>query len=110
MLFRPEEVHGASGIGNILRPPPIRYGHIPHKAFGFGTQDFPVADLHAYREATVKTGSIDLHRFTRKEPADRQRFKPSLPKPFLLTVDGDPVLGGEVVKGSKRGDVVRTGE
>jgi hypothetical protein len=110
MLFRPEEVHGASGIGNILRPPPIRYGHIPHEAFGFGSQDFPIADLHAYREATVKTGSIDLHCFAGKEPADRQRLEPSLAEPFLPAIDGDPVLGGEVVKGSKRGDIVRTGE
>ena len=73
-------------------------------------QDLPVADLHAYREPAIKAGSVNLHHFTRKEPADRQRFEPSLAEPFLLAFDGDPVLGGEVVKGREGGDVVCTRE
>jgi hypothetical protein len=106
VLFRPEEVHGTSGMGNIFCPLPIRYGYITHEPFWVGTEDLPVADLHGYWETAVEAGSIDLHRFTWKEPADRQRFKPSLAEPFLLTLDGDPVLSGQVVEGSEGGDVV----
>ena len=73
-------------------------------------QDLPVANLHAHRQTAIQAGSINLHHFTRKEPADRQRFEPSLAEPFLLALDGDPVLGREVVKGREGGDVVRARE
>jgi hypothetical protein len=36
VLLRPEEIHGASGVGNVLGPPPEGYRHISHQALGFG--------------------------------------------------------------------------
>jgi hypothetical protein len=42
-----------------------------------------------------------LNCFARKKPADRQRFKSSLAKPFLLTIDGNAILRREVVEGSE---------
>jgi hypothetical protein len=51
-----------------------------------------------------------MNRFPWKKPADRQRFKPSLAEPFLLTLNGNTVLRGEVVKGGKRSNQVCVGE
>jgi len=107
MLFRPEEVHGASGIGSIFGPFPEWHSHIPHQTLRISPQDLPVADLHLDGLAAVKTGCIDLDYFAREEPADRQRFEPSLAEPFLLPFDGDAVLGGKVVKWGEGGDIVR---
>jgi hypothetical protein len=70
MLFRPEEVHRASGIGSVFKPLPKGHSHIPHQTFRFGSKDLPVADFHTNRETAIETGSIDLDYFLRKEPAD----------------------------------------
>jgi hypothetical protein len=106
MLFRPEEVHRASGIGSVFKPFPKGHSHIAHQTFRLGSKNFSITDLHPIREPTIEAGSIDLDRFPWKEPADRQRFEPSLAKPFLLPLDGDPVLSGKIVKWGKGGDVV----
>jgi len=66
MLFRPEEVHRASGIRGIFKPFPIGYCHIGHYPFWFGSEDFPVSDLHPYGKPAIKTGSIDLNCFSWK--------------------------------------------
>jgi len=70
MLFRPEEVHRASGIGSVFKPLPKGHSHISHQTFRLGSKDLTIADLHLNREATIETGSIDLDGFLRKEPAD----------------------------------------
>jgi hypothetical protein len=70
MLFRPEEVHRASGIGSVFKPLPKGHSHIPHQTFRLGSKDLPVADLHPNRESTIETGSIDLDCFPWKEPAN----------------------------------------
>jgi hypothetical protein len=70
MLFRPKEVHRASGIRGIFKPLPKRNSHICHQTFGFGSKELPVPDLHLHREPTIETGSIDLDCFPWKEPAD----------------------------------------
>ena len=106
MLFRPEEVHRASGIRSIFKPLPEGHSHIRHQTFRLGSKDLPVANLHSNREPAIKTGSIDLNCFSREEPADRQRFKTSLTEPFLLSFNGDSVLSGKVVERGKRGDVI----
>jgi hypothetical protein len=46
MLFRPEEVHGASGIRDVFEPLPERHGHISHEAFWIAFQNHPIAYLH----------------------------------------------------------------
>jgi hypothetical protein len=70
MLFRPEEVHRASGIGGVFKPLPKGHSHIPHQTFRLGSKDLPIADLHLNQEPTIETGSIDLDCFPWKEPAD----------------------------------------
>jgi hypothetical protein len=47
MLSRPEEVDGASGIGNVFDPLPKRYRCVPYQTFGFGTLDDTVFHLHS---------------------------------------------------------------
>ena len=107
MLFRPEEVHRASGIGSVFEPLPKGHRHIRHQAFGLGSEDFSVTDLHQDREPAIETGSIDLDCFPREKPADCQRFERSLAKPFLLSFNGDSILSGKIVEWGKRGDVIR---
>jgi len=109
MLFRPEEVHRASGIGGIFKPLPEGHSHIRHETFGIGSNDLPVADLHSNREPTVETGSIDLNCFSGEEPADCQRFKTSLTEPFLLSFNGNSILSGKVVERGKRDDIIGMG-
>jgi hypothetical protein len=100
MLFRPEEIHGASGIGGIFKPFPERHGDVSLVSCRFlVVEDLTVLKYDLEGLAAIETGKIHRHRLTGEKPADRQRFKGSLAEPFLLTVDGDPVLGRKVVKG-----------
>ena len=54
----------------------------------------------------VQTGRVHPHCFAWEEPADRQRFKPSLCEPFLLPVDRNAVLVRQVIKGGNRNDLI----
>jgi hypothetical protein len=110
MLFRPEEVHHTSRIRDILKPLPERDSHVPNQAPRLCSQDNPVSDFHLYRFPTIQARSIDLDSFAGKKPAHRQRFKSSLAKPFLLTIDGNTILGREVVEGSEGSNEIRIGE
>jgi hypothetical protein len=42
MLFRPEEVHGASGITDIFIPLPEWNSHVCHDAVRLGNLYFPI--------------------------------------------------------------------
>ena len=84
-----------------MKPFSKRHGNIPHQTLWFGAQNFPIPDVHANGFAAVQTGSIDMHGFAGIKPADCQRFETSLVKAFLLTVNRDAILGGQVVKGCK---------
>ena len=110
MLFRPEEVHGASGIGKVVEPIPERHRHVAHDSIRFGLQDGAVLHFHVHRLAAVQTGCIDLHQLSGKQPADRQRFESSLAEPLLLAVDGNAVLDGQIVERRKGADVVGVGQ
>jgi hypothetical protein len=101
VLFRPEEVHGASCIGHILKPFPERNSHVAHQTLRFSPTDDPVTDFYPKGETAIQAGGIDPDCFSRKEPADRQRLKPSLAKPLLLSIDGNSVLGREIVERGK---------
>ena len=105
MLFRPEEIHGASGIGNVLEPFPERDGGVGDRGCGFRAEHHPVLHFHPNRQAAIQTGRVDPDGFPGKEPADRQRFKPSLGEPFLLGVNGDTVLGGKIIERRKGSDI-----
>ena len=106
MPFRPEEVHGRSGMSDVFKPFPERNGHIGHVSGGLFVQDPAVTEHDLQRFTTIQTGKIHRYRFTREEPADRQRFESSLAEPLLPAVDDDAVLGGQVVEGRKGNDVV----
>jgi len=71
MLFRPEEVHGASGIRDVLEPLPVRYSYVTHHLLGLCPQNDSIPNLHLDGLSTIKTRQIDLNRPSRKKPADR---------------------------------------
>ena len=110
MPFRPEESHRASGIGYVLEPLAEGDRHIPNQSLRFGSEDLPVPHFHDNRLSAVQAGGFDENFFPWEKPADRQRFKASLSVPFLLVVDRNAVLSGQVVEGCERGDVVRPRE
>jgi hypothetical protein len=110
VFFRPEEIHGTSGIRDVLEPLPEGNGHVSHHISGFCIQNDPIPDLHPNGLSTIQTRGIDLNRLAREKPANRQRFKSSLAEPFLLTIDGNAVLGGEIVEGSEGGNKIGIGK
>jgi len=106
VFFRPEESHGASGIARVLPPLGKGKGHVTDQTFRIGFKEIPIADLDMNRFSTVQTWGIYLDNLTREKPADRQRLKRSLGKPFLMTLNRDKKLGREVVERRKRGDEI----
>ena len=75
-----------------------------------GAKDFPITHLNTDGFSAVQAKRIDTNGFTGKQPADCQRVRTSLAEPFLLTVDGYPVLGGYKRKWGYRGDPVCVGD
>ena len=45
VLFRPEEIHRASGIGDVSEPLPEGNGHVSHQPIRLGVFDHPIPDL-----------------------------------------------------------------
>jgi hypothetical protein len=70
MLFRPEEVHRASGIRRVFKPLPIGHRHIGHQILRLSSENLAIADLDPDRKSTIETRSIDLNCFSWEEPAD----------------------------------------
>jgi hypothetical protein len=104
VFFRPEEIHRASGVRDVVEPLPEGNRHIGNQAFRLSVKHYSITNFHANGESAIQTRTIYTDRFPWEEPADRQRFKSSLPKPFLPAIDGYSVVSGKVVEGSKRGD------
>ena len=107
VFFRPEEVHGTSGIAQVFVPSPEWNSYIPHDTVRISIQNDAVFHFQSNRLPTIQTGRIDSNRLTRKEPADRQRFECSLAEPLLLAVNGDTVLSGQVIERRKGCDQIR---
>jgi hypothetical protein len=107
MFFRPEEVHARSAVGaGFDRTAHLAVG-VTHDGFGLnGEKDF-VFHLNYHGLPAIQTIGLQTNFLAGKQPANRQRFEPSLGEPFLLTVYGHPVLGGLVVEGWKGGDPIR---
>ena len=82
---------------------------MPHYSRGFGCEDLPISHLNADAFVAVQAGTIDTNGFTRKQPADRQRVRPSNAEPFLLTIYGDLEWSGYERKGTKGSDPVCIG-
>jgi hypothetical protein len=109
MFFRPEEMDATSGIGPVLCP--LMQWDIDisvHSGRSLVFND-SIAHYHEHGFATIQTGSVNLNRLTRKHPADRQGFEPSLREPFLVSVDSNTVLRRQVIKGCKGSDQVCIG-
>ena len=66
--------------------------------FRIGFFDYPVAHVNGDRFTAIKAWGVDAHLFPGEKPADRQRFKRSLGKPFLLAVNRDAELSGLIVE------------
>jgi hypothetical protein len=56
VFFRPEEIHGASGIAEILIPSPERHSYIGHDGLRFHAGEGTVLDLHLNRRPAIQTG------------------------------------------------------
>jgi len=102
MSFRPEEMDTASCKGPILFPLTPRYISIATDADrGFILYD-AISHNNLHGLTAIQTRRIDLDRLSWKYPADRQGFKTSLCKPFLLPFNSDTVLRRQIVKWRKR--------
>ena len=66
VLFRPEEIHGASGKGDVLEPLPEGDGYISDQPVRLGVLEDAVPGSHADRRSAIETGTIDLDRLSRK--------------------------------------------
>ena len=110
VLFRPEEVHPASGMREVVEPLPERHRHIDGGLFGVQPEDRSITDFDADGEPAIETRAIDTDRLSGEKPADRQRFNPSLGEPLLPAVDGYTIMGREVVERRKRSDQAGIGE
>jgi len=64
MLFRPEEIHRASGMSHVFKPFPERDGHVSRQSRSFAVEKLSVADGDAERLAAIEAGKIDADRFT----------------------------------------------
>ena len=98
MLFRPEEVHVGSPVSAARALHPDGSGGVSHDRVRLDRHHLLVAHNDNHGCPAVQAGSIHPYSLSRKEPAHRQRFEPSLGKPFLLPLNRNAVLIGQVVK------------
>ena len=106
MFFRPEEIHRASRVREVEHPPSDRGSDVADQPLRVLGHNRPVLHLYPYWLAAIQAHRIDSHRLTGKEPADRQRFEGSLAEPLLLPVDGQSVMGWQIVEGGEGHDGV----
>ena len=101
MLFRPEDVHGASGIGDVVEPLGEWNSYVSYYPLRVGAKENAVSYLHMEWLPAIQTGGIYTDYLSRKKPADCQRLKRSLTEPFLRAINRDAILGRKVVKRGK---------
>ncbi len=110
MLFRPEEVHPASGL-----PPRGFAGQHPGEADVYVADnslriDFENSIISHPQEnwlPTIQATRIYAYLGAGKKPAHGQRFQASLAVPLLLPPYGDEVMGGHIRKRCPRLHVIR---
>lgn len=110
MLFRPEEVHARSPVRPTFSgAAPAEFAvQIPDHRFRFNRKHGLIPHLDHHGFPAIEARSVQPYRLPRKEPADRQRFKPSLAEPILPSVDGEAILSGQIVKWGEGDDIVGT--
>ncbi len=109
MLFRPEEVHVRSPVGAARPLHANGRDGVPHDGLRLDRQHLLIAHHDHHGLAAVQAWRVHPHRLSRKEPAHRQRFEPSLGEPFRLSIYGNAILVGQVVKRRNRNDLVGLG-
>jgi hypothetical protein len=70
VLFRPEEVHEASGPRDVLAPARERHIDVTNDGRRRSFQDLPVPHPHLYRLIAVQAGAVDLDLLAGVEPAN----------------------------------------
>jgi hypothetical protein len=70
------------------------------------SEQFTVSHFDCERLVTIQARSFYPNLFFGKQPADRQRLKPSLGVPFLRSAHGDPILRWKIRKGRKGNNVI----
>jgi hypothetical protein len=108
MLFRPEEIHTRSPVRPIFRGPANFTISISRECVRLDRKHRLIPHLHYNRFPAIQARSVHTYRLSGKKPANRQRFKPSLSEPFLLSIYGDAILSGQTVKGRKGSNIVGT--
>jgi hypothetical protein len=106
VLFRPEEIHRASGIRKVFIPFPHGNSHISRHPFRLNPEEDAVLNIYPDGQPAIQTGCVYPNNLPGKKPADRQRLKGSLAKPSLLALDGKPILSGKIVEGGKGDDII----
>jgi hypothetical protein len=101
MLFRPEEMDATSCKRPVCCPFPQRNINIPANSIRVHVFDDAVAHNDPNRLAAIQARRINLYCLSRKYPADRQGFKTSLCKPFLMSIHGKAILSRLIVEWSK---------
>ena len=89
MLFRPEEVHGASGVTDVGHPLGERHRDVCVIIEGFGIELLSVFHFDDKHFTAIQAGEVHPHGLAREQPADRQRFKASLSEPFWAPIHGN---------------------
>lgn len=87
MLFRPEEVHVRSPESAARSLNADGGDGVSRDRIRLHGQHLLIAHNNNHGLPAVETGRIHPYGLSRKEPANRQRFKASLGEPFLLPVD-----------------------
>lgn len=108
MFFRPEEVHGTSGEGDIGQPFYKRHRYVADNFSRFLLLYFAVTYIDTDRFAAIRARRFDVDCFSGKKPADRQRFEGSLAEPLLPAIDRNPILCWKVVERCERYDQIAT--
>ncbi len=109
MLFRPEEIHTASGLApgyftfqNFSK----RDIHVSHGRRRIDFQDIlvPHADKDGF--STIQTTGIDTNLSSREKPAHGQHLDPSLAVPLLLPLYGHQMMSRYIGKRRPGLDVI----
>lgn len=101
MLFRPEKMDTISRIWPILGPFAYRKVNIATYFMRALCFDNAVSYFDLDGLSAVQTWRVNQNCLTSEHPADRQGFKPSLSEPFLLPIDRNAIMGGQIVEGSE---------
>ena len=89
VLFRPEEVHLASGTRDILAPTPVRNVRVANRVGRVHGEQLAVSHPRPDRLTAVETRTVDTYFLLGEQPADCQRLKTSLPVPALPSTNRD---------------------